>query len=158
VGSQDARGSRSESVTTWVARCTRALGGFVAALLLGTLLLTYSPIDAVAPGADQGPSANVWITLALALAIGLPAAFAIVVALGWRESRPAWPATGFVLGCLALSAVLISTRFLTDEGVPLPHFPDYGWVACAAIPAAGALLGLVFLRRRSATVPEGQPG
>jgi len=142
-----------EPFREWVARLARTLGGIVGAVLLGTLLVTYSPIGLIPPGAVPHGSTNLLVTVALALVIGVPAAFAAVLALGWRESRPGWPAAGFLLGCLVLSGVLVSTMFSTDAGAPLPYFPSYAWWACALIPAIGALAALFVLRRRSGDTP-----
>ncbi len=132
----------------WVARVARALGGFVAAILIGILVLSYSPIDLVAGGATERAGSAELVTLALGLLLALPAAFGIVLALGWREDRPVWAAGGFLLGCALVSAVLISTKYATDEGVALAHFPNYALVAAAVAPAIGAVLALVALRRR----------
>jgi len=143
-----ARASR-EPTWEWVARLARTAGAFVGAVFLGMLLVSLLPIDLTSPGAVPHNSTDQFITVSLAIAIGLPAAFAIVMAFGWRENRPGWPAAGFIVGCVVLAGVLVSTRFSTDAGVPLPYFPDYAWWACALAPAVGAVVAFFFLRRRA---------
>jgi len=133
----------------WVARIARAFGGAIGAVLIGTILVSYSSGNPISPTAIPDASTTSSGTTALALALGLAAAFGLVLALGWRENRPGWPAAGFILGCLLLSGVFISTRFSTDAGVAVAYFPARTWWACILMPALGGLAAYAVLLRRT---------
>ena len=134
----------------WVPRLARTLGGLVGAVLISTLLVSYV-VGGSTPWAAIPRSTSSLAATALAFVVGLPAGFALVLALGWRESRPSWPTAGFLLGSALVAGVFISTWYSSDAGMPPPGFPFRLWWACVLMPVLGALAAYVVLLRRAST-------
>jgi len=138
--------SDMHGVGAWVARIARTLGAFLGAAWLGTVLAGIDVVGTPAGGVAAGP-ADTMLAAAVGAVIAFPLAFGIVLALGWNESRLAWPLAGFVLGSELASALLFLAIRVEDGGAPSRSDLTW-WAACMAALVLGAFSAIAFIQRR----------